>query len=109
MVQAIKNGSTDGIGLARPVCEEPDLPLLLSSGKVPSARESLLDQNDFGLTNIVAGTQLTQIGSGRKQWDTTKEENVKRFMEELQKYQNRLQENMKKGVVEAGFPEIEFS
>lgn len=46
-----------GIGLARPVTHEFDLAKKLISGEVKSAIDYGLDEDDFGLTNMAAGTQ----------------------------------------------------
>jgi 2,4-dienoyl-CoA reductase-like NADH-dependent reductase (Old Yellow Enzyme family) len=54
MVDALK--TVDGIGLARPVCQEFDLPKKLISGEVSASVEPQLDEQDFGATNVAAGT-----------------------------------------------------
>ena len=53
MVKALN--TVDGVGLARPVCEEPRLPNDILSGKVKGAIKQRLDDNNFGLTNVAAG------------------------------------------------------
>lgn len=55
MVDALK--TVDGIGLGRPVCNEFDLPHKLITGEAPSAIDTLLGEQDFGVTNVAAGTQ----------------------------------------------------
>lgn len=49
--------TVDGVGLARPVCHEFDLPQKILDGKVKGAIQTKLDEDDFGLTNVAAGTQ----------------------------------------------------
>ena len=46
-----------GVGLGRPACHEFDLPQKILDGKVVSSVDYLLDDQDFGLTNIAAGSQ----------------------------------------------------
>ena len=46
----------DGVGLARPVCQEPRLCADILSGKVKGAIKQRLDEQNFGLTNVAAGT-----------------------------------------------------
>lgn len=58
MVDAIKEGSTHGIGLARPVTGDLTLCKDLASNKVHAAIQPLLDENDFG-TSIYFLSQYT--------------------------------------------------
>lgn len=63
MVKALD--TVDGVGLARPVCVEPRLCADILSGNVKGAIKQRLDDNDFGLTNVAAGSQydiLTTLG-----------------------------------------------
>ncbi|KAI6181291.1 Oxidored-FMN domain-containing protein [Aphelenchoides besseyi] len=62
MVQAIRNGDTDGISLARPAAAEPDLPRKILNKGVQSAALSLFE-SDFSVGLPGAQTQLAQIGS----------------------------------------------
>ncbi|RAL15510.1 NADH:flavin oxidoreductase/NADH oxidase family protein [Aspergillus homomorphus CBS 101889] len=54
--------SLDGIGLARPLCQEPFLCRDILSGKVTGALEPVISQYDFGLTAIAACIQIRQMG-----------------------------------------------
>lgn len=49
--------TVDGVGLARPITHEFDLPARILRGEVQSAIDTLLDEQDFATTNIAAGTQ----------------------------------------------------
>jgi 2,4-dienoyl-CoA reductase-like NADH-dependent reductase (Old Yellow Enzyme family) len=55
MVEALK--TVHGIGLARPVTHEFDLAKKLLEGKAKSAIDYCIDEQDFGTSNIAAGTQ----------------------------------------------------
>lgn len=103
MVEAIQHGSTDGIGLARPVTEEPQLPKLLISGKVSAARKPLLDENDFGITNVAAGTQIRQIGNSVQPFNSSDEKEVAHFKEEMGTWMAGIGESVAKGVVPVGY------
>lgn len=46
MSDALK--TVDGVGLARPACQEPALPKAILSGKVKGAIKLLIDESDFG-------------------------------------------------------------
>ncbi|CAD5208638.1 unnamed protein product [Bursaphelenchus xylophilus] len=62
MVSAVKDGATDGIGLGRPICAEPDLPKKILSGQVQSAIYNPVE-NDFEKAFAVASTQMGQAGA----------------------------------------------
>lgn len=55
MVKALD--SVHGVSLARPVTHEFDLPKKILEGGVKSAIDYQLDEQDFGATNMAAGTQ----------------------------------------------------
>ena len=105
MIRAIQSGSTDGIGLGRPVCEEPDLPNKLISGKVSGALNTLFDPDDFGTTLAAAGFHIKQMSSGYKPFSTVDKESVERFMSVLSAFGKETEENVQKGTVVAGIPQ----
>lgn len=55
MVGALK--TVHGVGLGRPVANEFDLPRKILDGEVNAAIDGLLDEQDFGITLLGAGTQ----------------------------------------------------
>ena len=67
MVDALQ--TVDGVGLARPVCLEPELPRQILAGEVHAAINQLTDDNDFGATNVAAGTQIRQLGKDERPID----------------------------------------
>jgi 2,4-dienoyl-CoA reductase-like NADH-dependent reductase (Old Yellow Enzyme family) len=81
MVQALK--IVDGVGLARPVCQEFHLCKDILDGKVKGAIEQKIDQDNFGLTNVAAGTQIRQVGKDQNPIDLSKQENVDAFMKDM--------------------------
>lgn len=55
MVKALE--SVHGVSLGRPVAHEADLPSKMLAGEAKSAIQYKLDEQDFGSTNVAAGTQ----------------------------------------------------
>lgn len=104
MVKAIEDGSTQGIGLARPICTEPYLPRSLIRGDVDSAVKPILDESDFGITNAAAGVSMTQMARNQTPFDTSDAEQVKAFQAAMGTFMQQTQDNAKAGVLEAGFP-----
>ncbi|OCK80979.1 FMN-linked oxidoreductase [Lepidopterella palustris CBS 459.81] len=81
MVDAL--GTIDGIGIARPVCQEPRLCKDILAGKVTGAYKQLFDQDNFGLTNIVAGSQIRQIGRDQEPFDGSDPKNKEAFEKDM--------------------------
>ncbi|KAL1297241.1 hypothetical protein AAFC00_004802 [Neodothiora populina] len=88
MINALK--STDGVGLARPLCQEPSLCADILSGKVLGAQVILFDDNDFGMGTVVAGAQMRQMGKGQEPIDLSEENNVKPFLADVGIWQKKL-------------------
>ena len=77
MVKALQ--IVDSVGLARPLCQEPRLCVEILAGNFKGAIMQLPDQSNYALTNIVAGTQMRQIGKDEEPIDLSKEENEMAF------------------------------
>ncbi|KAL8951213.1 MAG: hypothetical protein Q9222_002797 [Ikaeria aurantiellina] len=71
MTNALK--TVDGVGLARPVCQEPRLCADILSGKVKGAIKQRPDADNFGLTNVAAGTQIRMVGRDQEPIDLSQE------------------------------------
>lgn len=91
MVKALD--AVDGVGLARPVCQEFELPKDILEGRVKGAIEQKLDQDNFGLTNVAAGTQIRQVGKDQQPIDLSKQENVDGFMNDMGSWGKKMQEH----------------
>lgn len=83
MLEAVK--TVDGIGLARTITQEPDICKDILSGKIKGAIEQKFDQQNFGLTNVVAGSQIRQIGKDHAPLDGSNEKNVEAFLKDMGK------------------------
>lgn len=81
MVNALN--TVDGVGLARPLCQEPHLCKDILQGNVKGAIEQKLDQDNFGITNVAAGTQIRQVGKDQEPIDLSQDENVQVFMKDM--------------------------
>jgi 2,4-dienoyl-CoA reductase-like NADH-dependent reductase (Old Yellow Enzyme family) len=91
MVKALD--TVDGVGLARPVCQEFHLPADLLEGKVKGAIKQGLDPQNFGLTYLAAGSQICMVGKDKEPIDLSREENVNRFMKDLEAWQKKMAED----------------
>lgn len=91
MVKALD--TVDGVGLARPICQEFQLCSDILSGKVKGAIAQKLDQDNFGLTNVAAGTQIRQVGKDQKPIDLSNEDNVKAFQKDMGSWAQAMQED----------------
>jgi 2,4-dienoyl-CoA reductase-like NADH-dependent reductase (Old Yellow Enzyme family) len=103
MVDALN--TVDGVGLARPVCLEPELPRQIISGEVHAAIEQLTDDNDFGTTNVAAGTQIRQLGKDQQPIDLSNEDNLKAFQKDVGTWSKGLEEDKDGG--KYGYVDIE--
>jgi 2,4-dienoyl-CoA reductase-like NADH-dependent reductase (Old Yellow Enzyme family) len=88
MVNALK--TVDGVGLARPVCQEFHLVKDMLDGKVSGAIEQQVDRDNFGLTNVIAGTQIRQVGKDQEPIDMSVKENVDLFMKDMGKWGEKM-------------------
>jgi 2,4-dienoyl-CoA reductase-like NADH-dependent reductase (Old Yellow Enzyme family) len=91
MVKALE--TVDGVGFARPVCQEPHFCKDILEGKITGAIDQKLDQNNFGLTNVAAGTQIRQVGKDEEPIDLSKDENVQAFMKDMGTWGQKMQED----------------
>lgn len=81
MVHALN--TVDGVGLARPVCQEPRLCADILAGRVTGAIKMQMDDNDFGITNVAAGTQIRQMGKDQEPIDLSKADNFEAFKKDM--------------------------
>ncbi|KAF2140531.1 uncharacterized protein K452DRAFT_273131 [Aplosporella prunicola CBS 121167] len=94
MVDALK--SVDGIGIARPTTQEPRFVKELLEGKFKGAIHQRVDPENFGVTNVVAGTQIRQIGKDQEPIDMSSEENEKAFMKDMGEWAEMMAKDSEK-------------
>ncbi|OAQ58918.1 NADH oxidase [Purpureocillium lilacinum] len=103
MVKALE--TVQGVGLGRPACQEFDLPKKILSGDANGAKHYLLDEEDFGLTNVAAGTQMRTVGKDKQPLDLSRDDHKHIFLESLQKWWQGMASN--KDGSKYGFIDIE--
>jgi len=103
MVESLK--TIDGVGLARPVTHEFDLAKKILEGKVSAAIETLLDESDFGITNVAAGTQIRLVGRDKEPLDLSREDHLKIFKDSMGTWGESMQDNADNS--KYGFVDIE--
>ena len=97
--------TVDGVGLARPVCQEPRLCADILSGTVKGAIKQRLDEANFGLTNVAAGSQIRMIGKDQEPIDLSKEENEQGFMKDMGHWSDMMSKDS--GMYSFGYIDIE--
>ena len=103
MVHALD--TVDGVGLARPICQEPRLCAAILKGEVKGAIKQRLDENNFGLTNVAAGSQIRMIGKDQEPIDLSHEENEKAFMKDMGHWSDLMAHDT--GMYSYGYIDIE--
>ena len=103
MVKALE--TVDGIGLARPVCQEFRFGKDILEGRVKGAIKQKIDQDNFGMTNLAAGTQIRQVGKDQEPIDLSKQENVDAFQKDLAHWMEKMQKDA--GMKDYGYVDLE--
>lgn len=103
MVSALN--TVDGVGLARPVCQEPRLCSAILKGEVKGAIKQRLDENNFGLTNVAAGSQIRMIGKDQEPIDLSQEANEKAFEKDMGQWADAMSHDS--GMYSFGYIDIE--
>ncbi len=103
MVDALK--TVDGVGLGRPVCQEPRLCADILSGKVKGAIKQRFDESDFGITSVAAGTQIRMIGNDEEPLDMSQEEFEKAFYKDMGNWSETMSSD--KGLYAYGYIDIQ--
>ena len=103
MVHALE--TVDGVGLARPICQEPRLCADILSGKIQGAIKQRTDESNFGLTNVAAGTQIRMIGKDQEPIDLSQEEYEKAFMKDMGDWSEKMAHDT--GMYSFGYIDIE--
>ncbi|KAH6648656.1 hypothetical protein BKA67DRAFT_521921 [Truncatella angustata] len=91
MVKAL--GSVHGVGLARPISHEFDLPNKILAGKVNGALDYKLDEQDFGITNVAAGTQIRLVGNDKEPLDLTQDKYLDVFKKSMEQWGKEMAED----------------
>lgn len=82
-----------GVGLARPAANEFDLPARILSGEARAAIQTKFDEQDFGVTNVAAGTQMRLVGNDRAPLDFSRDDHVAAFQQSTQQWQAAMADN----------------
>ncbi|ORY66150.1 uncharacterized protein BCR38DRAFT_429400 [Pseudomassariella vexata] len=93
MVDALR--TVDGVGLGRPACMEPRLPLDILSGKVKSCIKPITDESDFGLSVMLAGAQMRQIGRNQEPLDSSDQKHIDGFWKDLTAFTEAMKNDTK--------------
>jgi 2,4-dienoyl-CoA reductase-like NADH-dependent reductase (Old Yellow Enzyme family) len=92
MVDALS--TVDGVGLARPACQEPRLPEFILSGKVKGALKMHIDENNFGWQLTAAGAHIKQIGQDHEPIDLSQEDNANLFTQDMMQWAQNMSQDL---------------
>lgn len=102
MVNALD--TVDGVGIGRPLAQEPAFCADIFSGKVQGAIAQKLDQDNFEITNVAAGAQIRQMGKHEQPVDLSVQENVDAFMADVGKWAEKRGKDTERK--EYGYPDL---
>lgn len=88
MVEALD--STNGIGIGRPLCQEPRLCKDILAGKVTGVIKCLVADNDYGASVSLAGALIKQIGKDLEPTDMSVPENVQAFATDMGAFMEKM-------------------
>ncbi|KUI61518.1 Putative 12-oxophytodienoate reductase 4 [Cytospora mali] len=91
MVKALD--SVHGVSLARPIAQEFDLPKKILEGKAKSAILCKFDEQDFGISNVAAGTQIRLVGKDKEPLDLSQDKHMEIFTASMQKWAEGMAKN----------------
>lgn len=91
MVNALK--TVDGVRLARRVCQEFRIAKDMIDSKVTGAVDQKVDQDNFGLTNVIAGLQMRQVGRDQERINMGLQKNVDVFMNDMGSWGKKMAED----------------
>ncbi|KAI4102993.1 MAG: hypothetical protein L6R37_004075 [Teloschistes peruensis] len=95
----------DGVGLARPICQEPRLCADILAGKARGAVKQRLDDQDFGITNVAAGTQIRMMGRDQEPLDLSQERLERAFRKDVGTWTGRMAHDT--GMYSFGYVDVE--
>ena len=88
----------DGVGLAKPAAQEPQLAKMILAGEVEGAiKQPPLFEQEYILGLMAAGTQLRMIGQGKAPFDISDPEQAAQFQKDLTAHFTALAEDGDKG------------
>jgi hypothetical protein len=102
MVEALN--VVDGVGLARPLCQEPRLCKDILAGKVDAAVHIEAGDTEFFVGSMIAGCQIKVIGADKEPFDASDEEVMKGVFKDAKGHMERMGSDEKGKVY--GWPEV---
>ncbi|QRW10138.1 NADH:flavin oxidoreductase/NADH oxidase [Ceratobasidium sp. AG-Ba] len=108
MAEAIRSGSCVGVGIGRPACSDLYLASDIISGITPGSTNIKLPLDDFGILSAAAGSQMEALARGAPVFDLSDPKTVQWFNESLQVYRKESTDNMKKGIIQPGWPVFNY-
>lgn len=85
--------TVDGVGLGRPLCQEPNFCAQILSGQIKGAMLQKLDLEQFSVTAGAAGLQIKQMGQNLQPIDLSVQGNVAKLFGSLLKWKAEQEKN----------------
>ncbi|KGO54344.1 Aldolase-type TIM barrel [Penicillium expansum] len=85
--------TVDGVGLGRPLCQEPNFCAQILSGQIKGAMLQKLDLEQFSVTAGAAGLQIKQMGQNLQPIDLSVQRNVAKLFGSLLKWKAEQEKN----------------
>ncbi|KAF2653657.1 FMN-linked oxidoreductase [Lophiostoma macrostomum CBS 122681] len=97
--------TVDGVGVARATCARPFLPRDIAQGKVRDSLWESRNEYDYGMSEVVAGTQMLQIARDQLPMDLSIESHLKAFERSMNQWEEKLTQD--KDMKITGYVDVE--
>ncbi|CCO32781.1 NADH-dependent flavin oxidoreductase [Rhizoctonia solani AG-1 IB] len=103
MVEAIKSGICQGIGIARPAGSDPMLPTEIIQGLISGSADVKLPPEDIIATILATGVQMESMARGIPVIDLSDPEQVLRFKDAAQAHHEKKATRLRQGIIDPGY------
>lgn len=106
--EAVSEGLADGVGMAKALAAEPDLPRRILAEEILAGKKSLIVESDYRISKNAAGTQIWQLANDKGVLDLTNQSQVNAFLKALAEHDARPK-TLSADLSCFGYPKLEVS